>query len=103
MFGRSRKKNKNKTPTGKISNMIVNGVESRCLNIRIFYDKDGVGRLELYSKEPNEALHYDTVDLKINTLDNKQLNIKGKFDSAAKEGKIYHYMFVIDEYNEYFA
>lgn len=98
-----KKKKKPKTPTGRIRSMLVNGTDARCLNMRIFYDSDGVGRLEIYTKEPTPALHYDRSEFQVNTLDNKRLVMTAAFESAEKEGNLYHYLFVIEQYNEYFA
>lgn len=102
MFQKHKKKKEN-VPSGKIRSMLVNGNAVRCLNARIFYDSDGIGRLEIFTKEPTEAFHYNESDFEFNTTDNKRLVIHASFDSAAKEGKLYHYLFTVQKYNEFFA
>lgn len=102
MFERLKKK-REKAKTGKIVSMRVNGVSARCLNMRLYYDKDGVGRLEIYTREPEESLHFEQSELEINTTDSKRLVLTAAFDSAKKEGKIYHYLFTVLNYREFFA
>ena len=102
LFGIKRKKREH-VPSGHIRAMTVNGVAARCLNARIFYDKEGTGKLEIYTKEPTESFHFDRSDFEFLTTDNKKLVITASFDSAVKEGKLYHYLFTIQKYNEYFA
>ncbi len=97
------KKKKEKVPSGKIRSMLVNNNAVRCLNARIFYDSEGIGKLEIYTKEPTEGFHFDELDFEFNTTDNKRLVLHAAFDSAAKEGKLYHYLFIIQKYNEFFA
>lgn len=102
MFHREKKKNKG-MKSGKISKMQVNGNPIRCLNMRLFYDKEGVGKLEIYTKQPEEQMHYDKCAFEITTTDSHRLMLTAAFDNAKKEGKLYHYLFTVINYNEFYA
>lgn len=93
---------KKKSPSGKIRSMIVNGVPMACLSIRIFTDGEG-DKLDVYTKEPAEALHFDRSRIELETTDNRRLTLNVAFLSAEKHRKLYHYLFHVEDYNEYFA
>ncbi len=99
MFGKKKKKKK---AEGKISSMIVNGTPAVCLNLRIFADEDG-DKMDIYTKEPVEALHFDHCEIELNTTDNRKLILNVGFISAERHKKLYHYLFSVENYNEYFA
>lgn len=93
---------KKKKAQGKIRSMIVNGSPAVCLSIRIFTDGNG-DKLDIYTKEPVEALHFDKSEIELQTTDNRKLKLKVSFVSAEKSKKLYHYLFDVESYNEYFA
>ena len=95
-------KKKKKKPSAKISSMIVNGVSVVCYSIRIFSDNEG-DKLDIFTKEPVEALHFDKSEIELKTTDNRKLKLSISFLSAEKHKKLYHYLFVVDSYEEYFA
>ena len=97
-----KRKKKKKTSNGKISSMIVNGAPAVCLSIRIFADEEG-DKLDIYTKEPVEALHFDECEIELHTTDNRKLVLNVSFISAEKHKKLYHYLFAVSNYNEYFA
>ena len=82
--------------------MIVNETPVVCLSIRIFKDAEG-DKLDIYTKEPVEALHFDKSEIELNTTDNRKLKLSVSFLSAEKKKKIYHYLFFVDSYQEFFA
>ncbi|MBQ6019908.1 MAG: hypothetical protein IJL26_06975 [Clostridia bacterium] len=82
--------------------MVVNGANAVCVSIRIFADEEG-DKLDIYTREPEETLHFDKSEIELNTTNNRKLKLSVSFLSAEKKKKLYHYLFAIDEYNEYFA
>ena len=98
-----KKKKKNKTPKAQITSMLVNGVDTKCLHMRMFADQDGAQKLDIYTAEPTQELHYDRSELVIKTTEQKKLRLNVAFLSADKDGKYYHYLFLIEDYHEYFA
>ena len=51
------RKKKPKVPTGKIMGLKINGEDAKVSNIKVFTDKEGVGRCDIYAGEPKEDLH----------------------------------------------
>ncbi len=83
--------------------MKVNGEAVRCLSLRIYNENGGEGKLEIYTKEPEPHFHFDKCEFEIYTLDSKKLAVTGAFFDAEQQKKLYHYIFNIEKYNEFYV
>jgi hypothetical protein len=97
------RKKKPKVPTGKIMGLKINGEDAKVSNIKVFTDKEGVGRCDIYAGEPKEVLHYEQSELEVLSDNGKKIYMRVTFDSAEQKKRVYIYHLIIETYSEMFA
>ena len=99
MFGK--KKKEKKKPAERFVSLTANGVTVEAMNFALSRDEDGTPRLDVYTRDVCEALHYSEIDFLLRT-DKKQVEVKAEYRQARSEKKFKVYTYDIKDFNQYY-
>ena len=101
MLGIGKKKKKKKMPREQFQSLTANGVTVQAINFALLKNPDGTPRLEVRTKDVQEAMHYDHVDFEMKT-NLKLLKVGAIFKEARSEKAFKVYVFQVDSYEQFF-
>ena len=101
MFGKDKKKKKKKLPREQFVSLTANGEPVEAINFALLKNPDGTPRLEVRTKDVQEAMHYDHVDFEMKT-NLKLLKVGASFKEARNEKAFKVYVFTVDSYEQFF-